>query len=466
MASGITPLIPAEKSGPGSSPTAGTWHGFGVAALLGSVLLLAGGASRADEPQQILVRLTAIAVIAISLWPLRFSRLRSHRGWAAGVALAFMIHLAQLVPLPPGAWARLPGHSLYARIAEQAGAVAWRPLSLTPDLTVESLLSLLPATAAALAALAIGTAGRTRLSRWAVGAACASGVLGMLQLAAGGDSLHLFRQSSADSAVGLFANRNHHAAFLACALPLTAAWAGARLRHDERAGIRVAFAAATGLLLISIVATGSRMGLLLAAVGLAGAAWCFVASGHGWRSVSPRGAAMLAAAVTTLSVVGGLIAMRVGVLDRLAQVEPAAKARAELFQPLWATAEAFLPWGAGMGSFDNVFRRFEPESSLSTIYMNEAHNEVLQLLIEGGLPALALLAAFLWWWARTAARIAFAGSGKGRSAMGLAAVAISAMLMLSSLVDYPLRTPLLGALFALACVEMLRTRAALDSKSA
>jgi hypothetical protein len=35
-----------------------------------------------------------------------------------------------------------------------------------------------------------------------------------------------------------------------------------------------------------------------------------------------------------------------------------------------------------------------------------------------------------------------------------AAVVVTTLLMLSSLVDYPLRTPLLASLFALGCVEM------------
>ena len=41
--------------------------------------------------------------------------------------------------------------------------------------------------------------------------------------------------------------------------------------------------------------------------------------------------------------------------------------------------------------------------------------------------------------------------------MGMAMTATGLILMLSSLVDYPLRTPLLSALFAIACVELARS---------
>jgi hypothetical protein len=40
----------------------------------------------------------------------------------------------------------------------------------------------------------------------------------------------------------------------------------------------------------------------------------------------------------------------------------------------------------------------------------------------------------------------------------MAMAATTLILMLSSLVDYPLRTPLLSGLFAIACVELLRAK--------
>ena len=101
---------------------------------------------------------------------------------------------------------------------------------------------------------------------------------------------------------------------------------------------------------------------------------------------------------------------------------------------------------------DSVFRRFEPDRLLSTIYMNQAHNEPMQLAIEGGLPALILLVAFAAWWLWTAVRVL----GPGARALSVAWLTVSAILLASSLVDYPLRTPLLGSLFAVACVEMGR----------
>ena len=105
----------------------------------------------------------------------------------------------------------------------------------------------------------------------------------------------------------------------------------------------------------------------------------------------------------------------------------------------------------------------EPNSLLSTIYLNEAHNEPLQLAIEGGLPALLLLLLFLGWWAQAVVRAVRARESNPRRPLAMAMATASLIMMLSSLVDYPLRTPLLSAVFALACIELMRTRRQADA---
>lgn len=430
-----------------------------IAAGLGLVLALAGGASRHDEVQQAVVRCAALLAIGASLWPLDVTALRRHAGIVAATAAAYLLLVLQLVPLPPVVWAALPGHEAYARIAEASGTVGWRPLSLSPDLTLNALAALLPATAMALAALHLDFRGRARLAGAVVAVAVASGLLGLGQVATGG--LRLYRETSQDSAVGLFANRNHQAALMASALPLTAALAGLSLREGADRRLVLALAPTTMLfLLIALVATGSRMGLLLGLIGSLGAAWTWRAAGQ--RLWPAKRAARLGVGGALALVLAGLAATiaRGGAVGRLAPADIAGETRVALLEPLLTTAKVFMPLGAGFGTFDGVYRQFEPYALLSTIYMNQAHNEPLQLAIEGGVPALVLLAMFLVWWGRgiwTATRPdvgARPGGGSRRQAMAVAAATATVILMASSLVDYPLRTPLLGALFALACVEL------------
>ncbi len=128
-----------------------------------------------------------------------------------------------------------------------------------------------------------------------------------------------------------------------------------------------------------------------------------------------------------------------------------------MIEPLLAMARAYLPFGSGFGSFDSAFRRYEPSGLLSTIYMNEAHNEPLQLVIEGGAPALLLLLGFLAWWGWTSTRVTAPSRPPSGRALSIAWVTAMVILMASSVVDYPLRTPLLSALFAIGIVEMARS---------
>ena len=420
-----------------------------------------GGASRPDELQQFFVRGAALLAIAAALWPLDFSAFRDGRRAAAGLALVYVLLLAQLVPLPPSVWAQMPGHDVYSAIAQQTGTVGWRPWTISPDLTLNALAALLPATAIGLIALALDFRARLLLARLIVGIACASALLGMMQFAAGGAALHLFRTTSEDSAVGLFANRNHQAVLMSCALPIGAAIASVGMQRGGVSWRSLAVQLSTGaLLLMGLAVTGSRMGLLLGALGIAAAAIIYFVAARAAELVRPVGARLFAtasAATAVVLVTVSILVWRAGALTRLA-TDPVDQTRMAALGPMLAAARTFFPFGAGFGTFDPVYRRVEPDSLLSTIYLNQAHNEPVQLAIEGGLAALFLLLLFIIWWAQAAVRAVRSRESVSRRALGTAMTATTLILMLSSLVDYPLRTPLLSGLFALGCVELLRSR--------
>lgn len=423
-------------------------------ALLGAL----GGASRPDELQQAFVRLAAIAVFAAALWSLDFSKFRVARGPLAALGLIYLLLLFQLIPMPLDLWAHMPGHGIYAQVAAETGSFGWRPWTLSPELTLNALAALLPATAIGILALALDFRGRLLLARLVVGIACVSALLGLLQFAAGGTALHLFRITSEDSAVGLFANRNHQAVLMACALPILAAVTSIRMRQDTSKSNRpLGFTLSTAvLLLMGLAATGSRMGLLLGMVGFASAAIIWFATGPhgaGFGRLWPIGLGAAGAALISIS----LLVARSGSFTRLAS-DPVDHTRLAAIGPLLEAARTFLPFGSGFGTFEPVYRRFEPDTLLSTVYLNQAHNEPLQLALEGGVPALVLLILFLIWWTQAALRSVRPRSSVSRRALGMAMVATTLTLMLSSLVDYPLRTPLLSGLFAIGCVELACSR--------
>ena len=424
---------------------------IGLFTLLGTL----GGASRADEVQQTIVRFAAIAAITAALWPLKTNAFRDTRGPLIGVALIYLLLIVQLAPLPLHLWGQMPGHDIYSPVAQQVHSGGWRPWSLSPDLTLNALGALLPATAMGLLTLALEFRGRLLLAQWVVGVASASALLGLLQLAGGGTFLHLFRVSSENSAVGLFANRNHQAALMACALPILAAVASIRMHEGGRPGRVQGLAVGTAaLLLMALAATGSRMGVLLGLLGLAAALAIY--GGTAKPALPRKWPGALALALIAMVPVAILV-VRSGSVARLAS-EPIDQSRMAALGPMLEAARAFLPFGAGFGTFDPVYRHFEPDALLSTIYLNQAHNEPVQLAMEGGVPALLLLFLFLMWWTRAALRAVRPRESASRRALALAMTATTLILMLSSLVDYPLRTPLLSGLFAIACVELVRSQ--------
>jgi O-antigen ligase len=249
---------------------------------------------------------------------------------------------------------------------------------------------------------------------------------------------------------------------MACGLPILWAIAGIRLREGTKAGRILTVALFTSaLLLMALAATGSRMGLLLGGIGVASAAIILRATA-GPLAVFSRGRSRLwlagVAVVIAAAVPIAVLVARGGALGRLGSSDLSNETRLAALRPMFQAARTFLPFGTGFGTFDPVYRQFEPDSLLSTIYLNQAHDEPIQLAIEGGIPALLLLLLFLGWWIRSAARAVRPRESAARRALGIAMTASTLILMLSSLVDYPLRTPLLSGLFAIACVELVRSK--------
>ncbi len=445
-------------------------HGGHYYLILGVVfvtlLAMVGGASRADELQQFVVRAAAIIAVAAALWPLEFAAFRDARGFVTALALVYLLLIIQLVPLPPATWAHLPGRDFYVRLAQQTGELGWRPLTLSPDRTLNAFAALIPATAIGLITFALDFRGRMLLARLLAGIACASAILGLIQLGAGGTSLHLYQTTSENSAVGLFANRNHQAVLMACAVPIVAALASIKTHQEDWSNRHSALAVLAALLLLmGAAATGSRMGLFLGGFGLAAAIIIYLVTSRVTESTQSRarrlwvaGTGFAIAAILPVS----LLVIRSGALARLL-ADPVDATRTAAYGPMIRAVRAFLPWGAGFGTFDPVYRRFEPDSLLSTIYLNQAHNEPFQLAIEGGVPALTLLLLFLLWWIHATVRTVRPRASAPRRAFGMAMASATLILMISSLVDYPLRTPLLSGLFTIACIELIRSKRQVDA---
>jgi O-antigen ligase len=139
---------------------------------------------------------------------------------------------------------------------------------------------------------------------------------------------------------------------------------------------------------------------------------------------------------------------------------------ADLRIQAWATVRSMLDthWalGSGFGSFPDVYKMFEPDRLLQPSYFNHAHNDWVELLITGGLPAAIILLVTIVWILRGVRRNGLRGLAKGhRGDIRLPAMAILMLLAVGSIVDYPLRVPSIQALAVLLIILLCCPKSAI-----
>lgn len=430
---------------------------FAILVAFFALCVLGGGASRPDVLSLLYLRPAAVAALAafLLLKPVRPGELKPLFALFAALVLIIAI---QLVPLPPDLFLGLPGRARFGEAAAALGqAQPWRPLSLTPDLTINSLIACLPPLAALIGFTALRDEQRASLLPVLIGASVLCSLLGAAQIAGGAHSgAYLYAITHSGVAVGFFANRNHEAALLAATYPMLRVWTMMPSRSPEYRRARGFIAVGIGLFLIPMVLiTGSRAGMALTLLGIAAA--YFIAPwsrlGQFWNTAKGR---LIWAGMWVLPfVVAALVAIlgrawsfqRVGLLVDDSETE----LRIRNFPLMLDIVRDYMPFGTGFGSFDPIFRMYEPDQWLSVEYFNHAHNELVEMALTGGIPALLLIAAFLIWFARAALRtIRPYRHPSPKTLLGRLGAVMILQFLLASIVDYPLRTPLLGVIFVFA----------------
>lgn len=410
----------------------------------------------------------AAVALAVGVGCAPARRLRRYRSLLALMGASAILVCLHLVPLPPLLWHTLPGRDLVIAIDKAAGVGSvWRPLSLSPAGTLAALFALTVPAAALSIGMAIPAALHRRLALLVLTMGGLSALLGMIQIVSPASSgWYLHDVANHGLPVGLFANRNHQAAMLACLLPMLA-WLAQRSGGTvarRRAGAFLAGGAGIGLIPLILVC-GSRAGVALALVGMAGAAWIIASapspgrSMHARRAGTRRQAILLAVGGAALVTLVAAIALgRSLALERLQAQELDGEFRLSAWRAIWTMVRDYLPLGSGIGSFREVYRIGEPYDLLSRSYLNHAHNDALELLLTGGLPAVVILFAAVAIYIGAAVRLIRRGAGVGSQAdaarlqLGRVGTVVIAILAAGSIVDYPLRVPSLACFLMLAAI--------------
>lgn len=436
-----------------------------LAALL-CVVFFTGGSTWASEPQLMVLRPAALSAAAIALITLSAADVKRHWIVIALFGAAVLLTALHLVPLPFDWWSSLPGRDVIVAIDAAVGlGPIDRPLSMSPDATLNALYSLCVPMAVLLLAIQLDEDGHRKLLLVLLALALLSAFFGLLQ-AAGSDVTFYPMQTETS---GLLANRNHQAALLAMILPLAAAAALAGPGGRRRQSWRGLAAATLGILVVPLVlVTGSRSGLVLLGLGLvfAGLIWLWGQPGRltGWRArlVAPIAFAGVMVALVAVTV----MASRDKAIDRLSQEGE------DLRWPVWQSIldmlPTYMPWGTGIGSYVEAYQLLEPEALLRPTFSNHAHNELLEIALTAGIPGLVLLTlsglGLVIGLTRAFSAKAAASASATLSRLGLGVIVL---LVIASATDYPVRTPIMSAVLAIAAVWAtleVRPRAAEDER--
>ena len=377
--------------------------------MLGLILvagLIMGGSSVAGLPTTFALQLLCLPLFAFTAR--EGEHYYSPLVWGL-VAAAAVVILFQLLPV--GAWVK----------ASPDDPVP--PLALSGDWTrtLDALLFFLAPAAFFLAIGGLSENGLNRLVASLIAGVILNLILALVQFAASAPLL--VGLLPYPMAAGFFANQNHFASLLFVGIPFVI-YQFVALRRAWMSLIVVALMVFTGF------ATRSVAGAFLSA-GAAVVSYAVIAE----LRVPLRAALLVIAAAGTI-----VLALNPNNVLELNPGNPID--RTSIWENTTEGMLTHLPFGSGFGTFDIVYPAFESENDIIAVFANHAHNEYLEIALEGGLPAILLLVAYL----------ALLGFGLMRAAMPplrRAAYCAIAFLLIHSLVDYPLRTMALALAFAL-----------------
>jgi O-antigen ligase len=375
--------------------------------------------------------------------------------WPAWIMLAlfFAVMLFQLVPLPPAWWQALPGRSLSVDTLTATGmADAWHPATLAFPATLRSLMVYCWLIAFLLAVLHLSTEEFRKLFGVLLILGLVNVGIGVIQVASGNTALKLYTGLNSPFLNGLFANKNHTGLFIA--LTYLAGYATLYGEHGwNRRRIGVVLPV-TLVLFVALLATFSRAGVIFGVMALGFLALLSMGSRLRGRSLYIllgvlAGTAVLLSVVASTDLATRAFARFGGVSGDL---------RWSIWQWSWPLVGQYFPAGAGVGSFTAVFPSAEQLAWVKPTYVNHAHNDYLEQLIEIGAVApvlwllvlLALVGPLYAAWTERRQQ-------SGRIAMIGAAMLL--LIALHSVVDYPLRRPAIAATCMVALAALLRMNA-------
>lgn len=366
--------------------------------------------------------------------------------------------LVQIIPMPPALWTLLPGRETVVRgFALLGQPLPWLPLSLTPYDTMASALWLLPPLAIIAAILRAGAYRELWLSI-ALGLGAFAGVLlGVLQVTSANvfdTPWYLYAITNNGMATGFFANSNHMATLLIVTIPFMVALLGTKPRGrrlaQQEAGRHAIVGGALLVLLVGLALNPSTAGIGLGITVLA-ASLLIRSSISGPLALWGLGGVVLLGVAAVIAVFATPFENRIAA----ASSDQSFSTRATSFGTSLRALSDTFPLGSGTGSFNSIYPAYEDPDRVDLYYVNHVHNDYIELVLETGLPGLLLILVFLLWWV---GRVIAIWRTPIVDHFARAATIASAAVLAHSIVDFPLRTSAIAALFAMSVALMTGPR--------
>ena len=240
------------------------------------------------------------------------------------------------------------------------------------------------------------------------------------------------------SIYGSYVNHNHYAGLMEMLVPIPLV---VSMGHLFRGGKRALVASCTVLMASTIFLSGSRGGMIAFVLEIV----LFAALTLAQRG-NPR-AALGSVAVCTLILAFLFFLGKGQVLGRLGDLGPGIRLNITRDCLRMFFHRPGLGWG--LGTFPTVYPSYR--SFYTNLFINEAHNDYAQLLVETGVLGFALMIWFLICLYRRGWPTSRRWEFKWDGALSLAAMLGCTGILLHSLVDFNLQIPANAALFYVLC---------------
>jgi O-antigen ligase len=249
------------------------------------------------------------------------------------------------------------------------------------------------------------------------------------------------------SIYGPYVNHNHYAGLMEMLMPFPLVLAATRFTNGNR---KIAAAGIAALMAASIFLSGSRGGMAAFVAQMVMLGVLLVRKREGnWKQPLMLGAFLAVVIVFLVWMGGNELTRRLISIHSEAREEINGGVRLSIDRDClrMLIKRPFLGWG--LGAFPIVYPQFR--SFYTTFFVNQAHNDYLQLLVETGLAGFSIAVWFLVLVFRQAANKLNNWTETASGAMTVAALLGCMGILVHSFLDFNLQIPANAALFYVLC---------------